>query len=322
MDRQIALPPIPGRPIDPPPKPAPEKIRNLADDPGAAGVAAGLGLRLMNRVSRPKIGLLAAGTTYYLFLALFAVAAFAYGIASTLGTDQVTDYLNEAIENAFPGLLGEGGLDPDQLRSVGQATSIVGSLALLYAGLGGVGAAHQSLHKIYGAPIDQRNFVVAKLRFLGWLFILGPLIALSFVTSSLTSNLSSQILDWIGIDSSGWQTSIRFASILLALVLDFIIVFLLLSHFGGIRPDRKSLIIGSLFGAVTIELLKTLMATLIALTVQRPQYGALAAPIGILFVFFLLCNALYLSAALTAAIADRHVPLRQLLLAEEPVEST
>jgi membrane protein len=317
-----ALPPIPGRPIDPPTKPAPEKIRRLAERPGALGSTAALGLRFVTRISRAKIGLLAAGTTYYLFLALFAVAAFAYGLAATLGTDVVTEWLNEAIENAFPGLLGPDGLDPDQLRAVGQATSIVGSLALLYAGLGGVGAAHQSIHKIYGAPVDARNFVVAKLRFVGWLLILGPLIMLSFVTSSLTSTLSTRILELVGIDSNSWQTAIQWASILLAFILNFAIVFLLLSHFGGIRPDRTSLIVGSVFGAVVVELLKTLMASLIAYTVERPQYGALAAPIGILFVFFLLSTALYISAALTAAVADRERPLHHLLPAPDSQEGS
>lgn len=313
MKSNTALPSIPGRRIDPPPKPAPEKIRRLASRPGALGSTAGFGLRLANRFSRARLSLLAAGTTYYLFLALFAVVAFAYGLAATLGTAELTEYLTEAIENAFPGLLGENGLDPEQLRSVGQATSIVGLLALLYAGLGGVGAAHQSVHAIYGAPVDPRNFVVSKLRYLGWLLALGPLILLSFVSSSFTSNLSSTIFNAIGIDGSGWATLIQVAAVILTFAVDFTIIYLILAHFGGIRPDRRSLVTASVFGAIVVELLKTLMATLIAFTVERPQYGALAVPIGVLFVLFLLCTALYASAAIAAAVADRDVPLEELL---------
>ena len=52
-----------------------------------------------------------------------------------------------------------------------------------------------------------------------------------------------------------------------------------------------------------------LMSQLIAFTIAKPQYGALAAPIGILFVLYLQCLVLYLSASLTAGIAERDVPL-------------
>ena len=51
------------------------------------------------------------------------------------------------------------------------------------------------------------------------------------------------------------------------------------------------------------------MALLVAFTVDKPQYGAFAAPIGVLFVLYLQSTALYGAAALTAGIAERDVPL-------------
>lgn len=51
---------------------------------------------------------------------------------------------------------------------------------------------------------------------------------------------------------------------------------------------------------------------LVAFTVDKPQYGAFAAPIGVLFALYLQTTALYGSAALTAGIADRDIPLEVL----------
>ena len=87
-----------------------------------------------------------------MFLAMFALLAFGYGLAATFGSQQVSDYLTEALGEAFPGLVGTGGIDPAQLKAVGQATSLIGLVGLLYGGLGAVSAASDSLHLIYGAP--------------------------------------------------------------------------------------------------------------------------------------------------------------------------
>ena len=57
-------------------------------------------------------------------------------------------------------------------------------------------------------------------------------------------------------------------------------------------------------GAVVIELLKQLMALLVGFVIDKPQYGALSAPIGIMFVLYLQSSALYLVASLTAALAE------------------
>jgi uncharacterized BrkB/YihY/UPF0761 family membrane protein len=57
-------------------------------------------------------------------------------------------------------------------------------------------------------------------------------------------------------------------------------------------------------GAVVIEVLKQLMALLVGFVIDKPQYAALAAPIGIMFVLYLQSSALYAVASLTAALAE------------------
>ena len=307
-----APPPIPGDPIDPPPKQTPAKIKELDAKSGSLSAGVGVGFRAYNRFSQSKAPLLAAGTTYYLFLAMFSILAFGYGLAAILGTDEMAAYMTEAIGNAFPGLLGDKGINPSQLRAIGQATSLVGLIGLVYGGGGAVGAAMQSIHLIYGAPADPRNFLLAKVRQLLWLAAIGPLILLSFAASAFTADASDKVLSTIGINNAGTGIVLRVVTLLLTLLVNFAIVYLLLSHFGGIRPPRHALVVGSATGAVVFEVLKLLMAGLIRFTVDKPQYGALAAPIGILFVLFLQCLTLYLMASLTAGVADKDVPLEAL----------
>ncbi len=312
MSATTTPPPIPGEPIDPAPKDTPKKVRELDAGSGKVSTGVGVGYRAFNRFSSAKASLLAAGTTYYMFLAMFALLAFGYGLAATFGSQQVSDYLTEALGEAFPGLVGTGGIDPAQLKAVGQATSLIGLVGLLYGGLGAVSAASDSLHLIYGAPKDARNFIVAKVRYAGWLVLLSIMILLSFVASSFTSSISTKLASALGLQWDGPTLPLQIGTIVLTLALDFAVVYLILANLGGIRPARVPLVIGALVGMVLIELLKLLMSTIIAFTVAKPQYGALAAPIGILFVLFLQAMTLYAAASLTAGIADKDVPLEVL----------
>jgi membrane protein len=306
------LTPIPGEPLDPPPKEIPDKLKELDDSHGFVDTTVTVGYRAFNRFSRAKASLLAAGTTYYLFLAMFSVIAFAYGITAALGADRMAGYLTEAIANAFPGLLGDEGIDPAQLRSVGQAASIVGLIGLLYGGGGAVVGTKQSIHMLYGAPKDPRNYVIARIRAVGWLTLIGPLILISLVASSITADVSDVALTTLNIEWQGPRFLLRLVTALLTLGVNFLIVYLIIGRLGGIRPPQRALVIGSAVGAVVIEMLKSVMALIVGFTIDKPEYGALAAPIGILLVFYLITTALLGSASLTAGIADKDVPLEAL----------
>ena len=301
-------PPIHGEPIDPAPKPTPKAVRKFEQRGDAIGALVGAGYRSYLRFSHANATLLAAGTTYYMFLAMFSIIAFGYGVTAWLGADQIAQYLTEAIGEAFPGLLGDEGIDPATLRSVGQTAGIIGLLGLLYGGGGAVVAASKSLHLLFGAPKNARNFVVARIIALLWLLAIGPMILVSFVASSFTSDLSDRLFEALGIE---WQAPalLGVAAVALTLGLNFAIIYLLLGNLGGIRPPRRARVIGAGVGAVITELLKSVMTLLVGFTIDQPEYGALAAPIGILFVLFLLTMALYSSAALTAGVTDKDVPL-------------
>ncbi|KAB7741878.1 hypothetical protein GA707_16830 [Nostocoides sp. F2B08] len=261
-------------------------------------------MRTITRFTHSRATLLAAGTTYYLFLALFSVLTLAYGVTAAVGAEQLARYVTEALTEAFPGLVGGSGIDPEELRSIAQATSIISAVALLYGATGAVLAASRSLHAVYGAAKNPRNFVRVRLWALGWFLALAPLILLSFVSASFTTDLAGRLLDAFDLDWVGPRLLLTAGALVLTMVLNFLVVYLMLGRLGGIRPARTPLLAGAAVGALAIEVLKQVMALLVGWVIDRPQYGALAAPIGIMFVLYLQSSALYATASLTAALAE------------------
>jgi membrane protein len=310
MVSSAAPPPIPGTAIDPPPLEVPEFAEKLDRNPVGS-----VAYRSLRRYQHANIGLLANGTAYFLLLSLLSVLAFTYGLITVIGADALADWLTRSLAQALPGLVGDNGIDPDVLRSTGRTAGIVGLVFLLYGGLGSVNAAGSSMHLIYGAPPDPRKFLQAKVRQLGMMLLMGPLMLISLAGASLTTAVLARGLDAIGLESSTGQTVLRVVGIVLGFGLDYLIIWLLLGWLGGIRPEPHPRRIGALVGAVLVAVIKGLLSLIISWVVAKPQYGAFAIPLAVLFVFSLLSQVLYVSAAITAGASDDDRSLAEL----EPV---
>lgn len=307
MASAAAPPPITGVPIDPPPGEVPAVAERL--DRSRIG---GIGYRALRRYSHAKAGLLSAGTAYYLFLSTLSLLAFAYGVVAILGADELSERLTELLGEAMPGLIGEDGVDPAQLRSTGRTVGAVGLVLLLYSGLGAVGGAAASMHLVYGAPPDPRNIVRAKARHLLLLCCVAPLVLVSLSSVSLTSSLATPVLDLLGWDSGALRAAVSGVGLLVGFAVDVLILWILLGYLGGIRPHRRPRLVASLIGAVGTLLVKQLLGVIVAWSLDKPQYGAFAAPLAILFVLSLLTTTLYVSAAVAGGISDQDVPLEDL----------
>ncbi len=218
-----------------------------------------------------------------------------------------------------PDWSGTTAIDPDQLRSTGSTAGIVGLVFLLYSGLGAVGGASSSMHLIFGAPPDPRGFVRAKARHLLMLIMVAPLVVVSFGSASLTSNLIRPALEAIGWDSAPIRAALASVGLVLGFLVDVLILWILLGRLGGIRPHRRPRLIASLVGAVAAGAIKLLLEAIVAWCLDKPRYGAFAAPLAVLFVLSLLATVLYGSAALAGGLSDRHVPLGDLQPASDEV---
>jgi membrane protein len=308
MASAAAPPPIIGTPIDPPPGEVPAFAEKL--DQSTVG---GIAYRTLLRYTNARVGLLAAGTAYYMFLSLLSLLAFAYGIIAVIGADELASRLTESLNQALPGLVGDDGIDPELLRATGTAAGIVGLIVMLYSSLGAVNGASGSMHMIYGAPPDPRPFLKAKLRAVGLLLMVTPLMAVSFIAVTLTSQTIEPVLETLGWNSPGTVTMLNILGLVVGFLLDMLILWILLGSLGGIRPMRRPRLIGSLLGAVGIGLLKQLMDLIVGWSLDKPQYGALALPLATLFVLSLMATVLYVSAALVGGISDAETPLSGLV---------
>ena len=97
---------------------------------------------------------------------------------------------------------------------------------------------------------------------------------------------------------------------------------ILIGNLGGIRPPSRARLVASLLGAVAVGLIKQLLEAIMAWALDKPQYGAFAAPIAVLFILQLLSLVLYASACLAAGISDSDVPLEELAPGGEAVAGT
>jgi membrane protein len=264
----------------------------------------GTAFRAARRFSYANAGLLAAGTAYYLLLAMLSLLAFAYGVIAIVGADELAAWLTDAVSEAMPNLIGDDGIDPEQLRSTGQAVGVIGLVVLLYSSLGAVRGASRSIHVIYGAPPDPRAFLRAKARQLVVLVAVTPLILVSFSSSGLASSLAGPVLEAVGSDSGVVRMVLAAGGIGLGFAVDVLVFWVLLGSLGGIRPHRRPRLSASVVGAVCSLVVKQLLQVIVAWSLAKPQYGAFAAPLAVLFVLSLLSTVLYVAAAVAAGMSD------------------
>jgi membrane protein len=294
------LTPIPGESIDPAPRAKPAVVSALERKSPWATVA----WKAVARFKAANSPLIAGGTAYYAFLAMFSLLAAAFGVIALVGADDFATWLTDALEEALPGVVGDEGLDTDALIRLGRTTSVLGLALMVWSGSAVMVAVSNALHHLYGAPPDGRNLVARRGFLIGWLTVLGPSIVLSYTLTAAASGFGQEVLEGLGIDSAPTQALVLLAATVLTFVFDVGIMWLLLTKLGGVRPSRRATVVGATVGAVAIGLLKVVLSSVISWSLDKPQYGAFALPVAILVVLWLQAMALYGAASLTAARAE------------------
>lgn len=290
------LAPIEGTDLDPPDRDG-ALVAQVVDrfDPAACG------WRCWERFRDGRGTLAAKGIAYYALFSVLAGLVLAYGLAS--GVPRYEDLLDDVVDEALPGLIGADGIDPEQLSRLSSTLSIVGGVVLLYTAIGLIRALEDGVRLIYGVQYETRGLAVKVLRHAGYLLLLTPLVALSYVASSLTAGIFAPLLASVGLDGPVSSALLAATGLALALLLNGLVLYVVLSRLGGVRPARWRAPVAAL-GAVAIEAVKLGSTYLIAATLTNPRYLGLGVPVAVLLLFYVLSVVTLATAALVATLNE------------------
>jgi membrane protein len=235
-------------------------------------------------------GQLAALIAYYAFVSLFPlllVLVTVLGFVLQGDPDEQQRILN--------GTLGQFPIISNQLKGVQPLTGnvvalVFGVIISLLAGLGVMGATQNAFNRIWHVPYKSRpNFVIARVRSLGVLAILGTLVLASTTAAG-----------FIGIGSHSAPTVV--AGVLLAFALNLAVFMAAFKVLTAIDVGWRDLLPGVVVAAVFWQLLQHLGGYYLdhELKHREALYGVFAVVLGLL-------AWLYLGAQLTIFAAEINV---------------
>jgi membrane protein len=249
-------------------------------------------------------GRLAAAISYYGFFAAFALVVVAYSIFGRAASQElVVDSVDGYVDEALPWLV-----DTAEQVSHGEVR-VIGSIALVLAGVGWVEALRSSQRAVWRLPEHPGNWVVRRLIDLGMLAGLGLLLALSLAMAAVLDGA----LAWLAPDTNAGRTLIRSSGPVLELFVNIMLAAAMLAAVPRLRIPARRLIPPAVFVALGIQLLNAAGRWLIGWSASRPAYSLVAGAAGLLVYLYLLNQLILFGAALAATAAGE--PVRDLAAA-------
>ena len=266
--------------------------------------------RAWSRYSEARGGLLAGGVTYFAFFSLFPVIALAFTVFGLVLRDRpaLLGQIREAIDKQLPGFVqsadGSSGLIPVSIPtgSTLGITAVIGVLGLLWAGLGWLSALRDGIRAVFGVPGSPGNFVMAKVRDLGVLVLLGVGVVGAALVSGVANAGAAAVADVIGLGNQGWIVTL--VGLLAAVAANAAMVALMLRVLSGVDLPWTGLRNGAVFGGLALTLLQTFGTRLIAGTMDNKLFAPIALVVGLLAFLNFIARAMLLSAAWAANDAD------------------
>jgi len=263
--------------------------------------------RAWDRYNTHNGGLLAGGISYVAFLSIFRVLALAFAVFGLVLRDQpgLINDIRDAINEQLPGFVKQGPDDPKGIITLSvpsgrtlSITFVAGLATLLWGGLGWLSSTRQGIRAIFGVEGTPGNFVLAKLRDLGVLVLIG----LGIVASVLVSTAANGVAEWlaglVGLSGQGWLFTV--IGILAQLLLNTFIVALLLRLLSGVPLPWAGLRNGAIAGGVLLTLIQVFSTQLLSGTLNNNALAAVAIPAALLVYLNFIARALLLSASWAA----------------------
>lgn len=270
--------------------------------------------RAVSHYQGRQADLLAAGITYFGFLALFPVILLAISVAGFVLSgrpDLLADLIGE-VRTAVPGELGTTLVESIERVTEQRGTvGVIGLLGLLYAGIGWMSKMRVAMQTIWrGQPLPG-NFVKDNLRDLIALVGLGGALLASVALTAVANGLTPLVLDLLGLDGvPGIGVLTKVLGIVVAIAGTTLIFLWLFIRLPQLDVPVRVVLPGALFGAVGFEVLKVVGTYYLAAVSNSPAALAFSTAIGLLVWIYFSSRFLLFAAAWTStlpAVSERIV---------------
>jgi membrane protein len=242
---------------------------------------------------------LAAAITFTSFIALFPLLTLAVAVGATLLDASQLKHIEDKIAQQVPGIAAQldiGGL----VNNAGTVGAIAGAL-FLFTGIGWVGCLRECLRALWVKEEDPGNPILRKIADGGVLLGLGAVALLSFACSTFVSTVVSGAARELGLAEHHFAgILLGVAGFLIAVLVDFVMIIYMLTWLPRVTPDRRSVVVAGLIGAVGFELLKLLISGYLQGVAGKSVYGAFGVPVALLLWINLMAKLLLYCASWTA----------------------
>lgn len=240
-------------------------------------------IRTVQRYQMQSGERLAGAVTYFAFLSFFPIIALAFavfGFFLSVRPDAIKT-LQKAIDQTLPTLADK--LPIQQIADARAGAGIIGLVGLLYAGLGAVDALRGALREMAMTVEPPLNFLLAKLRDLAALVLVGVTMTASVLVGGFATQASGFAAEFLGLsDSVLGGGAIWLAGLLAGLLADMVVFLIILRWMGRSKQPLGVVLRGALLGAIGFGALKQLAALILSTTLNNPIYGVFAVMVGLL----------------------------------------
>lgn len=251
--------------------------------------------------------LMAAGTAYRMFFSIAALLVAGFSIFGLIaaGNKELQDMVVNTVARSTPGLIqtepnGQGLATPEQLfnntRGFGW-TLAISTATMLITALGWIKGIREGMRGVFGLATVELNPVVAKLRDLGVLVLMGIGLILTSAVGFVAGAALEWIMNFLGVASTLGQVAGRIVSILVMLLLDMLVAMVLFRLASSITMPKRALWEAALIAGGGATLLRFFSSQLLGGVGEGNELLAPFAVILGLFVWFFLLSQVYLIAA-------------------------
>lgn len=230
---------------------------------------------------------LAASLTFYAFLSLFPLLLLGVSILgfALAGRQELQQELFTSLVREVPGLSSTFEENLEAIQENAGKTGLVALAGVLFAGLGGITAARDSLRLMWHQNPAEGNFVTSRLASVVTLVGLGVTLLASVAISTVASTLTDTTLRSMGIEANPLARAFATVlSIALALGTDVLLFLYLFKRLPKVDWPTGRVLRGAIFGAVGFGILKFVATFYVGRAAANGSklYGSVGAVIGIL----------------------------------------